>query len=58
MDRYDFSCVVDTILKESKSIEDMVSRYSQMLKDMESLFRDNVALRVFESEGADDETDT
>ena len=45
MDRYDFASVVDEIFKESGSIEDMVSRYTQMRKDLEDLFRLNVALK-------------
>lgn len=45
MDRYDFTSVVDDILKESSSIEDMVVRYVQMKKDMDDLFRQNIALK-------------
>ena len=49
-DRYDFISLVDEIFKESSSIEDSVSRYVQMKKDLDESFRQNVALRAFESE--------
>lgn len=45
MDRYDFASVVDDIFKECDTIEDMVARYVQMKKDMDNLFRQNVALK-------------
>lgn len=44
-DRYDFATVVDAVFKECKSVEDMVSRYTQMRKDLDNLFRQNVALK-------------
>ena len=49
-DRYDFISLVDEIFKESSSIEDTVSRYTQMRKDLDETFRQNIALRAFESE--------
>ena len=49
-DRYDFATVVDAVFKECNSVEDMVSRYTQMRKDLDNLFRQNVALK-----GATDE---
>ena len=49
-DRYDFSTVVDGVFKECSSVEDIVSRYTQMRKDLDDLFRQNVALK-----GADDD---
>ncbi len=49
-DRYDFVSLADEIFKESTSIEDMVSRYKQMRKDLEESFRQNIALKSFESE--------
>lgn len=45
MDRYDFASVVDDIFKECNSVEDMVSRYTQMRQDLDDLFRQNVALK-------------
>ena len=45
MDRYDFATVVDEVFKESNSIEDMVARYVQMKKDLDCIFRQNVALK-------------
>ena len=50
MDKYDFMSTVDEIFKESTSMEDMVSRYVQMKKDLDGIFRQNVALKSFESE--------
>ena len=52
-DRYDFISLVDEIFKESPSIEDTVSRYTQMRKDLDESFRQNIALRAFESEDAE-----
>jgi hypothetical protein len=49
-DRYDFISLVDEIFKESLSIEDTVSRYVQMKKDLDETFRQNIALKTFESE--------
>lgn len=46
MDRYDFASVVDDIFKECKSVEDMVSRYTQMRKDLADLFQQNVTRRM------------
>ena len=43
-DRYDFMSVCDNIFKESGSLQDMVARYIQMKKDLDSIFRQNVAL--------------
>ena len=43
-DRYDFMSVCDDIFKESGSLLDMVARYIQMKKDLDSIFRQNVAL--------------
>lgn len=45
MDRYDFANVVDGIFKESGSLHDMVARYVQMKKDLDNLFRQNIALK-------------
>ena len=45
MDRYNFDSVVDDIFKECISVEDMVSRYLQMRKDLDILFQQNVALK-------------
>ena len=45
VDRYDFATVVDEIFKESESIEAMVARYVQMKKDLDSIFRQNIALK-------------
>lgn len=45
MDRYDFASVVDDTFKECNSVEDMVSRYTQMRKDLDDLFRQNIALK-------------
>lgn len=50
INRYDFISTVDEIFKESTSIEDIVSRYTQMKKDLDSVFRQNVALKCTESE--------
>lgn len=49
-DRYDFMSIVDEIFKECNSVEDMVSRYTQMRKDLDEVFRQNVALKCVESE--------
>ncbi len=49
-DRYDFATVVDQIFKESISTEDAVAKYTQMRSDLDDLFRQNIALKVFESE--------
>ena len=49
-DRYDFISVVDEILKESVSVDDAVARYAQMRNDLDESFRQNIALKVFESE--------
>lgn len=51
MDRYDFASVVDDIFKECNSVEDMVSRYTQMRKDLDGLFRQNIALKGVERYG-------
>ena len=45
MDRYDFASVVDDIFKECNSVEDMVSRYTQMRQDLDDLFRQNVVVK-------------
>lgn len=50
IDRYDFMSMVDEIFKECHSVEDMVSRYTQMRKDLDEMFRQNVALKGAESE--------
>lgn len=44
-DRYEFASVVDDVFKECNSVEDMVARYVQMKKDLDNLFRQNVALK-------------
>ena len=44
-DRYDFISIVDEIFKETDSIEDTVSRYIQMRKDLDESFRQNIALK-------------
>lgn len=44
-DRYDFVSLVDEVFKEADSIEDMVSRYVQMKRDLDETFRQNVALK-------------
>ena len=49
-DRYDFATVVDKIFKESVSTDDTVARYTQMRSDLDNLFRQNIALKAFESE--------
>lgn len=53
-DRYDFMSLVDEIFKESTSIKDMVSRYVQMKKDLDEAFRQNAALKSFESEDTEE----
>ena len=45
MGRYDFASVVDDVFKEYKSVEDMVARYVQMKKDLDDLFRQNIAVK-------------
>lgn len=45
MDRYDFASVVDDIFKECDSVEDIVSRYMQMRKDLDNLYCQNIALK-------------
>lgn len=45
MDRYDFMSVVDDIFKECDTMEDMVARYMQMKKDLDSLYEQNVILK-------------
>lgn len=49
-DRYDFISLVDEIFKESVSVGDVVARYRQMRNDLDDSFRQNMALKVFESE--------
>lgn len=45
MDRYDFMSVIDDIFKECNTMEDMVARYTQMKKDLDSLYEQNVTLK-------------
>ena len=49
MDRYDFASVVDDIFKECTSIEEACSRYSQLKNDLDSLFKQNIALLTVEN---------
>ncbi len=49
MDRYDFMSTVDDIFKECDSIEELANRYMQMKKDLDDLFRQNVALKQAET---------
>ena len=44
MDRYDFASVVDDTFKECSTVQEATQRYEQMRKDLETLFRQNIAL--------------
>ena len=42
-DRYEFMSVVDDIFKEAGSLQDMVAKYIQIKKDLDNIFKQNIA---------------
>lgn len=53
MNRYDFSCTVDDIFKQCATVEELCEVYTQLEKDLQELFRQNVTLKISETRGVE-----
>lgn len=47
-DKYDFSCMVDDIFKECKSMSDIVFRFIEMKHILSHLYNQNIELKALE----------